>query len=312
MKQTKIFENMKSSLRKRTFKLRQASPQIVIAAGVAGMIVGTVMACRATKKVPEIINDKDDKIKDIDAGVDEWADLDEDQKNIEIIKVAAKSWIKIAWAYAPAVAIDIVSILAITKGAQIFKNRQAALCAAYATLDSGYKNYRQRVVDKYGPEEDRNLQHGIRQESVKEKVVGEDGKTKTVKKTIDVMDNPNKYSTYARLFDESSPYWEKQKHYNQLFLQVKQNEFNVKLQADGFVFLNQVYEALGIPKTRAGQIVGWRYDPDNPTGDNYIDFGMYDVSNPAAKDFIDGYERSILLDFNVDGPIIDYIYPEEQ
>ncbi len=311
MKPTKIFNNMKSNLRKRTFKLRKSSPQIAIAVGITGMVVGTVMACRATTKVPELIDEKYDEIDKIENGDgEEYKDLDENQKNWEIVKVKTMACVKIAWAFTPAVAIDIVSILAITKGAMIFKNRQAALCAAYATLDSGYKSYRQRVAETYGEDVDREMQYGIKKVGVKEKVTGEDGKTKTVKKTIDVLDNPNQYSMYARFFDEASPYWDKVPQYNQMFLQIKQNEFNVKLQAEGFVFLNDVYEALGLPKSRAGQIVGWLYDEDNPLGDNYIDFGMYDVNKPGARDFINGYERSILLDFNVDGPIIDYIDAE--
>ena len=305
-KPTMIFKNMKSSFRRRTFKLRQSSPQIAIAVGVAGMVVGTVMACRATSKLSDLIDEKYDEIEKIEKGEgEEYKDLEEDQKNLEIVKVKAKTCVKIAWAYTPAVAIDILSILAITKGAQVFKNRQAALCAAYATLDSAFKNYSKRVVEAYGEDVDREMRYGIKKVGVKEKVTGEDGKTKTVKKTIDVLDNPTQYSMYARFFDEASPYWDKVPQYNQMFLQVKQNEFNIKLQAEGFVFLNDVYEALGIPKCRAGQIVGWLYNPDNPTGDNYIDFGMRDVNKPGVRDFVNGYERSILLDFNVDGPIID-------
>lgn len=312
MQKPKIFDNMKSGFKRGTFQARKASPQIMIAVGVGGMIVGTVMACRATKKVPDLIEEKDQTIEEIEAGEkEEYADFDEDEKNLEIVKTKAITYVKIAWAFAPTVAIDILSILAITKGTMIFKNRQAALCAAYATLDSGFKNYRQRVIDKYGNDEDRNFKYGIHQEHVKEKVVGEDGKTKTVKRPIDVVDEPNRYSMYARFFDEASPYWEKHHSYNQMFLNIKQNEFNVKLQSQGYVFLNEVYEALGIPKTRAGQIVGWLYDEDHPIGDNYIDFGMYDVNKPGARDFVNGYERSILLDFNVDGPIIDYIDPED-
>ena len=60
---------------------------------------------------------------------------------------------------------------------------------------------------------------------------------------------------------------------------------------------------LGIPRSQAGAVVGWVLGE----GDDYIDFGMFDGNNMATRDFVNGYERSILLDFNVDGVIYDLI-----
>lgn len=67
--------------------------------------------------------------------------------------------------------------------------------------------------------------------------------------------------------------------------------------------MNDVYKSLGLEPTKAGQVVGWIYDPENPDIDNYVDFGIYDVSNERKRAFVNGYERNILLDFNVDGNI---------
>lgn len=61
---------------------------------------------------------------------------------------------------------------------------------------------------------------------------------------------------------------------------------------------------LGIARTNAGQVVGWIYCEKNPVGDNYVDFGIYNLQNEG---FVNGNERSILLDFNVDGIILDKI-----
>ena len=91
-----------------------------------------------------------------------------------------------------------------------------------------------------------------------------------------------------------------------MFLNAQQNYANDLLKSKGYLFLNDVYDMLGIPKTKAGQVVGWVYDPENPnSGDNYVDFGIYDAYNEKARDFVNGYERTILLDFNVDGYILD-------
>ena len=115
--------------------------------------------------------------------------------------------------------------------------------------------------------------------------------------------DPNRHSEYARFFDDGCTGWTKDAEYNKSFLQKVQNYCNQKLQAQGYLYLNDVYHELGIPKTKAGQVVGWIYDEKNPVGDNFVDFGIFDVYNEKARDFVNGYERTILLDFNVDGNI---------
>ena len=301
MKKFDIVGTLRTGFRKHTFKVRKSAPQIMIVVGIAGMVVGTIAACKATSKLPEVLEEREDAIEEMEEEVAE-----EDQR-IELIKINAKTALDITKIYAPAVGIDVLAIFMILKGKNMFVGRQAALASAYAALNTGYKNYRKRVVEEYGEDVDRRFQYGLKKAETKEKVTDPDGKSRTVKNVLDVVDNPNLYSVYARFFDESSPYWEKDALYNHTFVQMKQNEFNIKLQAEGFVFLNDVYDALGLPKTKAGQIVGWIYNEDNPIGDNYIDFGLYDVYKESSKDFVNGYERSVLLDFNVDGPIIDYI-----
>jgi hypothetical protein len=90
-----------------------------------------------------------------------------------------------------------------------------------------------------------------------------------------------------------------------VFLRANQQYFNNLLIVRGHVFLNEVYDQLGLPHTTAGQIVGWRYTPDNE-GDNYNDFGIL-RDDETVRDFINGRNGSILLDFNVDGPILGKI-----
>ena len=112
-------------------------------------------------------------------------------------------------------------------------------------------------------------------------------------------------SMYAKVFDSSSPMWTKDPEYNLMFLRQLQLHTTEKLMTNGYLFLNEVYDTLGLPRTKAGQVVGWIYDPKNPVGDNYVDCGIYDVARNSG--FINGYENSILLDFNVDGLILDHL-----
>lgn len=117
--------------------------------------------------------------------------------------------------------------------------------------------------------------------------------------------NVENTSIYARFFDESCAAWSKDAEYNLTFLKGQQAHANDILRARGYVFLNEVYDMLGMPRTKAGQAVGWIYDESNPYGDNYIDF---DLNDERCSTFVNGYERSVLLDFNVDGNIVDKVF----
>lgn len=111
-------------------------------------------------------------------------------------------------------------------------------------------------------------------------------------------------SQYARFFDETCPGWERDTQWNLTFLRDQQRYANDLLRVKGHLFLNDVYEMLGIPKSKAGQVVGWVYDPENPMANNYVDFGLGSAKNREAIDLDD---TTLLLDFNVDGVIIDRI-----
>ena len=117
--------------------------------------------------------------------------------------------------------------------------------------------------------------------------------------------DPNDISDFARIYDDGCDGWQKDPEANLMFLKLQQAHANDKLKAQGYLFLNDVYEMLGIPKTKAGFMVGWLYDEKQPVGDNFVDFGIYNVNNERSNAFVNGYERNILLDFNVDGNILN-------
>lgn len=287
-----------------TLKVKKNAPQIMIFFGVAGMIYSAVKACKATVDLVDITNEKDEIEKKIEKEITNEEEL---AKKIRDTKI--RYYLDVAKLYTPSVIICMVSVSSIFWGNRIFIKRNAALSTILAATNTGFKEYRRRITDKYGEEADKYGKFGFDQMEVKEQIIDEEtGKKKTVKSKLDVTDDTLAlYSQYARYFDESSPYWEKTAEYNQMFLRIKQNYFNEMLKAKKFIFLNDVYEALGIPRTQAGQFVGWVYDENNPIGDNYIDFGIYDVRRSSSRDFVNGYENAILLDFNVDGEIVHLI-----
>ena len=306
MNKTGMKINVKTAAKKAMFNVKKHSPEILIVAGIAGVVTSAVMACKATMKVNEVLAETKENINKVhdvmaDQGISEKEYSKEDSAR-DLAIIYGKAGVKLVKLYGPAIALGGLSLTAIVCSNNILRKRNVALAAAYTAIDTSYKQYRSRVIEKFGENVDREMKYGIKAVQVEEKTVDENGKKKTVKKTVEVV-NPYDYSDYARFFDVGNPNWEKDSEYNLMFLKRQQAYANDKLKANGYLFLNEVYDMLGIPKSKAGQVVGWIYDPENGTGDNYVDFGIYNVNREAARDFVNGYERTILLDFNVDGNI---------
>ena len=318
MKNPEIMNNITRTLNKVAFKFKKHSPEILVVAGVVGVVGSTVMACKATTKVNDILDDTKDQLDKIhEAGerlengetlmLKDGEEYTVEQNKKDLTIVYAQTALKFAKLYAPSVIIGGLSITAILAGHNITRKRNIALAAAYTAVDKSFKEYRERVVERFGEALDKELKYGIKSKEVDEVVTNEDGTESVVKKTVDVVDatNPMNVSEYARFFDDGCAGWTKDPEYNLMFLRDQQRYANDLLKSKGHLFLNEVYDLLGIPRTKAGQIVGWIYDEKHPNGDNFVDFGIYDINKTANRDFVNGYERTILLDFNVDGNIWD-------
>lgn len=308
MNKKQLTAGLTRQLHKVSFKAKKHAPEILIVGGVIGVITSGVMACRATMKLNDILVESKETVENINMAL-ENPDMvtepysEEDAKKDKVI-VYSQTCLKVAKLYAPSVILGALSIGAIIQSNNISRKRNIALAAAYTTIDKSFKEYRERVVDCFGDEVDKELKYNTRKEQVKEQIVDENGKKKTVKNDIDVIDPSLDISEFAKFYDVGCRGWEKDPEQNLLFLRRQQDQANEVLQAKGYLFLNEVYDMLGIPRTKAGQIVGWIYDEKNPVGSNYVDFGIYDTNKPANRDFVNGYERTILLDFNVDGNIL--------
>ena len=305
---TDIMKNVTRNFNKLSFQLKKHSPEILVVAGVVGAVTSAVMACKATTKVHDILEDtktKVDQVHEVLANEDipeEKYSVEDSKKDLAIIY--AQTGLEFVKLYGPSVALGVLSITAILTSNNILRKRNLALAAAYTTIDKSFKEYRGRVVERFGKDLDHELKHNIKAKEIEETVTNEDGTETTATKTVDVA-NPTKYSDYARFFDEACSGWTKDPELNLMFLKRQQSYANDLLQRRGYLFLNEVYDMIGIPRTKAGQVVGWVYDENCPVGDNYVDFGIYDIHREKCRDFVNGYERSILLDFNPDGNILD-------
>jgi hypothetical protein len=280
------------------------SPTLLLGAGVASMVGSTVLACRATLKLDEVVEKAKTDLDTANMLVEqERDDYSKQDRKRDAALIYTRGVVGVAKLYAPAVVLGGVGVVCLTKSHSILKERNAAITAAYVGLDKAFRVYRQRVVDKYGEEEDRHFRYGA------EEIDIIDDETGKVVSTIRNGESDGLPSGYARWFDESSPNWTAPPfdEYNWTFLRNNQNWANDMLKSRGHLFLNEVYSLLGLEHTSAGSIVGWVYERDNPNGDNFVDFGCWGKDDGQPLDFFNGREGGVLLDFNVDGPIWDLI-----
>lgn len=306
-----LVEKASRTFCKAGLKLKKHSPEILVVGGVVGLVTSGVMACKATTKLSAILDDSKEQIELFDKVaanpemVKEEYTVEDAEKDKKIVKV--QTAVKVAKLYAPSIAVGVVSIGAIFASNNIMRKRNVALGAAYATVDRAFKDYRNRVVDRFGEELDKELKYNLKTKEVKETVEDENGKKKTVKRNIKYMDSPMP-SEFAVIYDDGCAGWTKDPEDNKFFLIQQQRYANERLKRRGYLSLNEVYELLGFPSIKAGQVVGWLYDCKDPNykGDDFVDFGLYNVDYEPNRDFVNGYERNIILDFNV-APIIDFM-----
>lgn len=297
---TEIMKSVNGVTSKAVMKLKKHSPEILVAAGIAGTVVSAVLACKATTKVAEILDETKGTLDTIHDGMETGAIngqeyTTEDGKKDTVV-VYAQTGMKLAKLYGPAIILGTLSITSILASNNILRKRNVALGAAYAAIDKSFKEYRGRVIERFGEQVDTELKYGIKAKKFEEiEVDPETGKEKKVKKTVMVAD-PNLQSDYAVYFDSKSRNYETNPDYNRMFLKAQQAFANDKLQTRGHLFLNEVLDDLDLPRTPAGQIVGWT--KDGPDG--YVNFRIVEVERETE----DGrHEPALLLDFNVEGNI---------
>lgn len=300
MVKNKLMTTVSGAFYKVEFKCKKYSPEILLGVGIVGTVAATVMACVATLKLDEKLQEPKDKIDTLKENVEAAGFSDnytEQDYRRELSLNYAKGGLEIIKLYAPSFAVGTLSITAILAGHNVIKKRNVALAAAYTALDSSFTDYRNRVITRFGENLDRELRYDIRTEEVEETVKNEDGTESVVKKNIEVVNN-NEPSVYSRFFDRTCNGWKKDAEYNRNYIEQQRKYLYEILKLKGHLFLNEFYAALGMRCDRMGEVMGWIYDPNQ--GDEQIDLGIYNKVNVR---FVNGYESVALLD-----PNVTYIY----
>lgn len=291
-----------SSLGRTSLRAQKYAPVAMTGLGVVGVVAAAVVACKTTMKISPVVekfredHDLIEKVR-VEKDLDEYPEAVHRKDVVLVYTQAAWGFTK---AYAPAIGLGIVSISLIVGGQGILWKRNAVLGSAYAALQTSYNQYRTRVAEAYGPDRERDLYNGFSQQVVD---VTDEETGETSSQTVNALD-PSSISPYAKFFDEMNPNWFKNdREQNVMWLTMVQNHFTDRLRTRGHVFLNEVYDRLGMDHTSTGALCGWV----NGEGDEYVDFGIYDAWDARKRDFVNGLEPGILLNFNCSGAIYDKI-----
>lgn len=284
---------------------KKHSPTLLFSAGIVSMVGSTVLACRATLKLEEALSSVEHskkqavevkKLVDSEEYTGDATYTDSEMRH-DLAVITMRGLGRITKLYAPSIILGGVGVACLTKSHKILQERNMALTAAYIAVDNAFRSYRERVIDRFGEETDRDLRYDYEEVDVIDEETG--------KVTTRTQVPPGEHGLYSRWFDEDNANWTAPpfSEHNWVFLRNQQNWANDMLRARGYLVLNDVYSLIGLSHTSAGAVVGWMYDRGNEIGDNYVDFGCWAQRDGSPVEFFNGREGSILLDFNVDGPI---------
>ena len=313
------------------YTAKKYSPEILLGVGVIGVGVSTVLACKATLKVESILDTYEDTMTKVDIaleteelkaqGYNDLNEIDilytpEDAKK-DRLTVKTQTVVQFVKLYGPSATLMGASIGCILGAYRIMTKRQVALMAAYKVMEEAFTTYRGRVISELGDAKDAHFMYGTNTITEEETIVDENGKKKKITKEKEELVPGAKLSGFARMFEEEKPdqmgswtgstQWSPIHDYNLNFLMAKEQHFNDKLVAKGFVTVNEVLEELGFSSTEAGMICGWRYKSDR--GDGYISF------RPRGIDgnwMVGSDGDSIVMDFNIDGVIFDQNFARKE
>lgn len=317
MKMNDIVTAVNQSSKRLGFSIKKKSPELLIAAGIIGFGGAIITACVATTKAGKIIEETQDALEGIndahEKGVTNAGELYDDRDHKRDLTITyAQTGLKFAKLYAPTAILAVSSITCVLSSHRILKKRNLALAAAYAAVNQSFKDYRGRVLDRFGEQVEKELRYNLKPAEIEETVTDDKGKEKKVKKTVDMMDpstDIRSISPYAVVFESTHEDWSKDKTTNEWYIKARQSQLNSKLRSQGHLFLNEVYDALGFPRTAVGAQVGWIFDERHPFGDNFVDFRATEIMKPKAgtegEDAI--YESAYIFDFNIAGSILDKI-----
>lgn len=270
---------------------KRNAPELLLGLGLVTGTASIVLTGKASVKAKALTDGVQNKKLQL-SGQFEVDCLTEEEFKNELRSVYIKYALDLAKEYAVPVSLYAATVASVFASYKIQKNRQIALSTALAACTTAYTTLLGKL--KMGAEHGLTAKEVIDGCEVIQNGVDENGEPIYEKS----QGEPVNDSLYKVRFDNYSTCWEKDKFQNESTLRSEECWANDRLRLQGYLFLNDVYDRLGLPRTKAGQIVGWI---KGSNGDGFVDFGIVDAETYADVRF--DY-NAFDLEFNVDGDIL--------
>lgn len=271
-------------------KIKANSPTILVVSGVVGLGASAVLAAVATRKIDPVL----DQHKQARAEIGYISDKQSREHQASLVRLYLHTGTELGKIYAPTIIVASCSTVAVLGGHKMLRTRHAATLAAYSALGEQFNAYRRRIARTLGVEMEEKIFRGAHGEY--EEDPNHPGEYR-LKAKYD--EEANVDTSYLRpWFDETNYNFTRQPEWNYLFLKGVQHHMNNLLATRGHLFLNEVLDALQMPRVPEGAVAGWVYD--SPKGDGFVDFGFMSGDDPQTVAFRNKVDPRVQLNFNID------------
>lgn len=315
MNTNSILDVAKTVFYKTGFIFKKHAPEICLGLGTAGVVAGTIVACKKTLEMPDILGETKEEVNCIHATFDDPQNTPNrtdapyyspESKRKDLTKTYIRCGLKVAKNYAVPFALEAGGLGLIFGGHKILKDRNTNLALVAAASDKALHELQKRVEEKYGKEAANDICFGAKEEQISVEETTKKGEKKEVKKTIKSYNDP--LGLYTKLFCEGCRHWCSDPDLAISGLRTALDWANRRLDERGYLFWNEVLEYLEIPETPLGATMGWVKDPKDPFA-CYVDFGLGDLEREDIQNFKNGWCDAMWLVFNVEHePVLERAY----
>lgn len=284
--------------------MRNHSPQIMFIGGTIAMGAAIVEAFKARPKYDEVI----EEYHQMAAKQKRAAEIADDQEDGDEIYPAERrlgdkihdglvTGMKLAVVFGKVIAFGGIALGCFFGYGRIYRGWFVASAAVAEGATRKLKALEAATVAEVGKDKMQDIKDRMfKEEAEKRYSVDEDGE-----RIIKDADVPTDHPSFLKWFDEANKdnFKKGDPDANLNYLLNKLELLNIRLHAKGYLMANDVFQELKMQKTTWGQIYGILAENEDGTK-NYLDFGLYDGKDPAARNFVNGYEDVFLLNFNFD------------
>lgn len=293
-------------------KTRANAPQTLFYGGIVLMTVGAgygvYKAYKGASEVSEKYNDGKEYIDNL------YSKDHKKERFIHGTKNVLSTGLVVAKQQAVPIVIFAGGAVLSCKGYQKLAARAVMLAGLAAETKKELDGFFGRVSDQYGEDEANKLRYGLQQEVTEVEVTDPATGKVTKKKDIVYKETGIANALYSYILEEGTmdpKYWSDSAFLNKKRLRMVIEQANAILNERGYIFLSEVLRMIGYKgkMTDREHFTGWIKKGLVPDwhGDGFVSDGVTDgmLRTERVQAFISGTEPNVVVNFNVDGYIVD-------